>query len=371
MGPAPELNSLEHMRDAVFFDGPEVKTRLSRFWLLLVLSSVIAAAGVVADSTATVIGAMIVAPLMLPIQGTMLATVLADRRNLTRSFLILIGGAAAAVGVGFLVGLLAITPIVAATNEQVAQRVNPRLIDLLAALAVGAVGSIALIRKDISDTLPGVAIAISLVPPLTVVGLTLESGAPVESAGALLLFITNVAAILATGSIVMALYGVARIVRSGLDEQTRRSRRRHAVVVTTVVAALVGVPLALASVNAITSTTQQGNLERVATEWAQAQENDWAYVGTQTRNGVSYLQFEGGLDAEDGDAAPNLPDTQSLERELADAGIDPATVQVLLVPTYFVDFGSSGSTAAWKGDFGACLLCDEVPADARKCPLLG
>ena len=113
----PELNSLEHMRDAVFFDGPEVNTRLSRFWLLLVLSSVIAAAGVVAELDRDVIGAMIVAPLMLPIQGTMLATVLADRRNFTRSFLILIAGAASAVAVGFLVGLLAITPIVAATNE--------------------------------------------------------------------------------------------------------------------------------------------------------------------------------------------------------------------------------------------------------------
>jgi uncharacterized hydrophobic protein (TIGR00271 family) len=337
----PELNSLEHMRDAVFFDGPETKTRLSRFWLLLVLSSVIAAAGVVADSTATVIGAMIVAPLMLPIQGTMLATVLADRRNFTRSFLILVGGAAAAVGVGFLVGLVAITPIVAATNAQVAQRVNPRLIDLLAALAVGAVGSIALIRKDISDTLPGVAIAISLVPPLTVVGLTLESGAPGQSVGALLLFVTNVAAILVTGSIVMALYGVARIVRSGLDEQTRRSRRRHAIVVTAVVAALVGIPLALSSVAAITASTQQGNLERVATQWAQ--ENEWTYVGAQTRDGVNYLQFEGGLDAEGaaGGGASQFPDTRSLERDLTAAGINPATVEVLLVPAYFVDLDDS------------------------------
>ena len=68
--------------------------------------------------------------------------------------------------------------MLAETNSQVAGRVNPRLVDLLAALATGAVGSIALARDDISDTLPGVAIAVSLVPPLAVVGLTLESGAP-------------------------------------------------------------------------------------------------------------------------------------------------------------------------------------------------
>src|SRR4029079_2826275 len=113
--------------------------------------------------------------------------------------------------VGFVIGLLVVTDVDAQNNSQVAARVAPKLIDLLAALATGVVGSIALARKDISDTLPGVAIAISLVPPLTVVGLTLESGAPRQSLGALLLFVTNVVAILATGTIVMAIYGVYRL----------------------------------------------------------------------------------------------------------------------------------------------------------------
>ena len=63
-------------------------------------------------------------------------------------------------------------------------------------------------RSDISDTLPGVAIAISLVPLLAVVGLTLESGAPRQSLGSFLLFVTNVAAILASGIAVMAFHRV-------------------------------------------------------------------------------------------------------------------------------------------------------------------
>lgn len=58
------MNNTQHMRDAVLFEGPEVRHRLSRFCILIALASVIAAAGVAADSTATVIGAMIVAPLM-------------------------------------------------------------------------------------------------------------------------------------------------------------------------------------------------------------------------------------------------------------------------------------------------------------------
>ena len=105
-------------------------------------------------------------------------------------------------------GLIYQLPVDAANNSQVAARVSPRLIDLVAALATGAVGAFALVRSDVSDTLPGVAIAISLVPPLVVVGLTLESGVPDESLGALLLFGTNVAAIIATGTLVLLLYRI-------------------------------------------------------------------------------------------------------------------------------------------------------------------
>ena len=170
------MNDTKHMRDAVFFEGPEVRQRSSRFWILITLASIIAAAGVAADSTATVIGAMIVAPLMTPILGTMLSVVLADRTNLIRSLLHVAGGAVVAISIGWLVGVLVVNEVVAETNSQVAQRVHPKLIDLLAALATGVVGSVALVRRDISDTLPGVAIAISLVPPLCVVGFTLEAG---------------------------------------------------------------------------------------------------------------------------------------------------------------------------------------------------
>ena len=87
---------IEQMRDQVFFEGPERRRRLSRYWLLLLLSAVIAVAGVVSDSTATVIGAMIIAPLMTPILGTVLAVVLTDRANLRRCLLLLAAGAAAA-----------------------------------------------------------------------------------------------------------------------------------------------------------------------------------------------------------------------------------------------------------------------------------
>jgi uncharacterized membrane protein len=140
------MNDREYMRDAVFFEGPEVRQRSSRFWILITLASIIAAAGIAADSTATVIGAMIVAPLMTPILGTMLSVVLADRTNLIRSLLHVVGGAVVAIAIGWLVGVLVVDPAVAGTNSQVAGRVHPRLIDLLAALATGATRSLPSLR---------------------------------------------------------------------------------------------------------------------------------------------------------------------------------------------------------------------------------
>ena len=115
---------IARMRDQLFFEGPERGHRLSRYWLLLPLAAVIASAGVVSDSTATVIGAMIVAPLMTPILGIVLAVVLADGPNLRLCLLLLVAGAVAVVGIGWLMGLFVPYPVVAATNSQVAARVT-------------------------------------------------------------------------------------------------------------------------------------------------------------------------------------------------------------------------------------------------------
>src|SRR5271169_1894021 len=110
---------IKRMRDQLFFEGPERNRRLSRNWLLLPLSAVIAAAGVVSDSTATVIGAMIVAPLMTPILGVVLSVVLADGPNLRRCLLLLMAGAAVVVGLAWVLGLFVPYPVVAATSSQV------------------------------------------------------------------------------------------------------------------------------------------------------------------------------------------------------------------------------------------------------------
>jgi uncharacterized hydrophobic protein (TIGR00271 family) len=279
---------ITRMREQVFFDGTERGRRLSRYWLLLVLSTVIASAGVVSDSTATVIGAMIVAPLMTPILGVVLAVVLADATNLRRCLLLLIGGAAIVVALSWLLGLLVPFPVVAATNSQVAARVTPRVVDLVAALATGAVGSVALARSDISDTLPGVAIAISLVPPLAVVGLTLESGTPHQALGALLLFTTNVVAILASGIVVMALY---RAYRPPEQSTVPAFQRAGAVVLIACLLLAVIIPLWVNSNRINKTTVRQSEVQAVAGHWASRA--GWSVAGVTTKGEQVLIKASG------------------------------------------------------------------------------
>ena len=279
---------IKRMRDQLFFEGPERNRRLSRFWLLLPLAAVIASAGVVSDSTATVIGAMIVAPLMTPILGIVLAVALADGANLRRCLLLVIAGVGTVVAVGWLLGLFVPYPVVAATNGQVAARVTLQAADLVAALATGAVGSVALVRSDISDTLPGVAIAISLVPPLAVVGLTLESGAPREALAAFLLFTTNVAAILASGIVVMALYRVHSV--SGQTPDSAFHYRGAVAIIAALLLAVI-VPVWIGSVRIEKTTIRQSNVQAVAEHWAS--NAGWSVVGVTATGDRVLVQATG------------------------------------------------------------------------------
>ena len=314
-------DDLQRMRDQLFFEGPERNRRLSRFWLLLPLSAIIASAGVVSDSTATVIGAMIVAPLMTPILGIVLAVILTDARNLRRSVLLVLAGAGAVIALAWILGLFIPYPIVAATNSQVAARITPRLVDLIAALATGAVGSVALARSDISDTLPGVAIAISLVPPLAVVGLTLESGATHQALGALLLFITNVAAILASGIVVMAFYRVHRLSDRLMG---RAFRRRGAVVVVAAFLCVVIVPLQINSERIDRTSVRQADVQAVADRWAATA--GWSVGGVTAQGDRVFVDATG----------PNpAPDLALLRKGLVAAGLADVDVEVSLIPSKY------------------------------------
>lgn len=323
--PSLPAQDLQRMRDQLMFDGPDAGRKLTRFWVLLILAGIIATAGVISDSTATVIGAMIVAPLMTPILGIVVAVATADSKNLLRSIVMVLAGAAAVVFIGWAFGHLAPVDIVAANNSQVGGRVHPRIIDLIAALATGCVGAFALARSDVSDTLPGVAIAISLVPPLAVVGLTLEAGAGSESLGALLLFSTNVVAILLSGLAVMALFRVSETART-VAAAPANLHQRAALVVVIAMIVILSIPLGAATVQLTRDRLNTGAAAAAAEEWAQ--DAGWRVTSVEVDNEGIAIRAFGPLPE---------PSPEALRAELDERGLGDIDVTLNLVPESVIE----------------------------------
>jgi len=173
------------------------------FYLLVCLSAIIATYGLLANSAAVVIGAMLVAPLMGPIFGIALALSTGDRHLLKTAVFAEVVGIILAVALSTLVGLIPLRPDF---GSEILARTQPTIYDVLVALASGLAGGYALVDEKISPALPGVAIATALVPPLAVCGLNLAAGDWMLAWGAFLLFLINFIAIeFAAASIFMVL----------------------------------------------------------------------------------------------------------------------------------------------------------------------
>ncbi len=164
------------------------------FAALMLLATAIAALGLLADSAAVVIGAMLVAPLMTPLIGGGLALVQGNWPLWRRSQRAVLMGFFAALGVGLLAGVAARALGFGLTGE-LAARGEPTLLDLGVAFISGVAASYCLARPALSGALAGVAIAAALVPPIATVGICLSLGETATSRGAALLFGTNVVAI--------------------------------------------------------------------------------------------------------------------------------------------------------------------------------
>lgn len=185
------------------------------FHLMLGLSSVIATLGLLANSVAIVIGAMIIAPLMGPIIGMAYSIVLANRRLLRRSSLTVLSGVVLTIITAYfatkMVGLKTVSP-------EILARTNPTLLDLGVAVAAGAAGAFANSRRRIAEALPGVAISVALVPPISVIGIGLALDQERLSLGATLLFLTNLTGIVFSGGLVFLAqsYGTIERAKRGL-----------------------------------------------------------------------------------------------------------------------------------------------------------
>lgn len=243
-------------------DGSELRPYLSRFASLIVLSAAIAGFGLLADSSAVVIGAMLVAPLMTPILATAAAICVSDNRRLVRAVLVLAGGTVLAIAVGYLVSALTGSAIVSADDlpQEVLARTEPGILDLAIAVTAGAAGGYVAPRRDALSALPGVGIAVALVPPLATVGICLHVGAGRAANGALLLYLTNMAAIVFAGALVLLASGVA--------PNGARDRGTHIRLLVTVGAVVaVAVPLSIHTLEVIEDNTFERTVIAAVKEW--------------------------------------------------------------------------------------------------------
>ena len=250
--------------DDLFPDDHRRIQYVKRFAILIVLSTMIAAFGLVANSAAVVIGAMLVAPLMTPMLALSASLIYAEMRRFVGALLMVVFGTLAAIAVGWFVALIAsggLTPD--AFDSEILARTSPSLLDLGIAVAAGLAAGYVLTHKGSMSSLPGVAIAVALVPPLATVGITLQLGATDLAYGALLLYTTNLIAIVLSASIVMLMSGfVPDHVR-----QLARGKMGARLLPWVVALAVVTVPLALHTSAVVEEESFSRHVSQVVTQW--------------------------------------------------------------------------------------------------------
>ena len=161
-----------------------------------------------ANNAAVVIGAMVVAPWILPLRVAVFAVLIGRARLLSRSLFTLAAGAGITLILSMGLGLIARSQgllVVEALPEQVLTRLEPNILDLGIALAAGAVATYAKVNPGAVSSMAGTAIAVALVPPVCVMGLMLSAPDLGGAKGAALLYAANLSGILIGGIIVLAI----------------------------------------------------------------------------------------------------------------------------------------------------------------------
>jgi uncharacterized hydrophobic protein (TIGR00271 family) len=260
--PDQQRRTLSELTEDLDLTAGDAQSKQSAFWTMLALSAVIATAGVLSDSTATVIGAMIIAPLATPIMGIALGIAKRDSPTSRKAMRFVTLGALVVVLVGIAFALLLPSSYDLLGNSQISGRTSPNLLDLVAAVATGFAGAVAMARRDVAAVLPGVAIAISLVPPLAVVGVCFGQGAFALALGALVLFLSNLLALVLAGSLVFTVLGYAA--ESGV---LRSGSRRRAYLAISILLVVVVIPLVANTAALYMVTVWSNRIQTAADEW--------------------------------------------------------------------------------------------------------
>lgn len=223
------------------------------YWVLLIVSIVIATLGLLQNSVAVIIGGMLIAPLLNPIKGFAFGITTGQANYFWKAAVMLFASIVVAIGTAFFVSLM--IPLKIETAE-IVSRISPNLLDLFIAIASGSIAMLSLYFKKLSQSIAGVAMAASLMPPLAVVGIELALQNYSAALGGAFLFATNLFAILAIGIMIFLTYGFF----PRHEENKSRSLQVVALLVTLLI--FISFPL----VSSLTKISDEINLQSRASE---------------------------------------------------------------------------------------------------------
>jgi uncharacterized hydrophobic protein (TIGR00271 family) len=237
----------------------EVAGGVERSWiyyLMLLTAGLIALLGLLTNSVAVVIGAMLISPLMTPIISSSLALTIGDLHLARRAFRTI------AVSVFLTILVCALVTLISPLKEPTAEimaRVRPNIYDLFVAVLSGIVGAVALCTKrNYLITATGVAVATAVIPPLSVVGYGLGTGQVILALGGFLLFFTNFVAIVLTSDLVFFVMGF----RTSYVETIQYSPRRRLLIIAGLLL-LISIPLVYTLVVDLKKVNTVKRIERV------------------------------------------------------------------------------------------------------------
>ncbi len=301
------------------------------YFLLVFLSCSIATFGLITNSIAVIIGAMLVAPLMSPILGLSLASLVGEQHMFRRAVVGLIEGVLLSIVLAFLWGTIAqVLPfdLLVEVPQEIMTRTRPTPFDLGIALAGGAAAAYALAQPRLSAALPGVAIATALMPPVCTVGIGLSLGDLDIAIGAGLLFLTNLAAISFAGIIVFAALGFRPAHLENTWNRVPRSLFASAILVL-----LITIPLVILTVRIVDQAHAQQEIRTaVIAELAVLPDGQLVDLQLDTSNSTLSLQITARTSRQ-----PNYQQVVDLQKGIAARLQRSTAIQLIVIPTTKLD----------------------------------
>ncbi|MBI9046099.1 MAG: DUF389 domain-containing protein [Anaerolineaceae bacterium] len=234
------------------------------YFFLIILSAIIATLGLITNSAAVIIGAMLVAPLMSPIMGLSLASVVGEDRVFRKALFALIEGTLLSIILSASVSLLSKSLPFGALSIlplEIMSRTRPTPFDLGIALAGGAAAAYALAQPKLSAALPGVAISTALMPPLCTVGIGIAVSDPQVTFGSLLLFLTNFAAISFSGILTFIWLGFRP-----LNINKRWQGIPQSFIISLILVLIISIPLVFLTLRSVQNANFATQLQEIVTK---------------------------------------------------------------------------------------------------------